>query len=159
MSPSAISTSYASASLKRDTALGQFLEALVVVLFACACGILTFGYSLKVSLLLVALFLFAALVIFVSALKLSYRVAEATAIAEDRTRYEITPLRVTVLKQAKVADDVTEYLEKFMEGAQSPDLMTKEDLLLLLRRGLGAERTAEVESDVLKYTRVHDESS
>ena len=148
-------------SLPRDKILAQFLEALVVVFFACACGVIIFGYGPTITLSLVALFLSATVVTFVAALKLSYRVAKSASAEAERTRYEITSLRITVLKEAKVANDVTQCLADFLDSSESDShrSMTREDLLGVLRRGLGDERTKEVEATVLKYTRLHVEDS
>jgi hypothetical protein len=130
-----------------------------VVLFACVGGILIFRYSLAASLLLMALLLAGAVVSFLLALRFSYSVAENTATAQENLAYEVSPLRVKVLQQARVGDDVTECLQEYLDTCApgSHPHMKQEDLLLLLKRRLGDERTSEVETAVLKYTRVHDD--
>jgi hypothetical protein len=146
-------------SAKSSKTLAQLFEAASVVLFAAAWGILIFRYSFTASLLLMALLFAGAVVSFRLALKFSYAVAEDTAKAAETVNYEVSPLRVKVLQQAKAGDDVTECLNEYLEtfAAGYPPPMKQENLLLLLKRRLGDERTAEVETVVLKYTRVHEE--
>jgi hypothetical protein len=99
--------------------------------------------------------LFAASVaLFVCAVVSTYRSNQNAERTARTIKYVITPQRIETLKAARVPKDVRGYLGNACMGQS----FSKEELLSQLEEALGPERTDEVKSVVLKYTKIYEPS-
>lgn len=143
--------------------LGQICEVASVVLFSWGALWLYFElFSKKESKLpaseqnglpwlLPVLILLAAGLAFFAAIRFSAALAEESERLASRIKYKVTQQRINTLREAKVPNDVLDYLSVIKHDY----LMTEKEFLFQLESELGQERANEVKAAILKYTRVY----
>ncbi|MDX6289058.1 MAG: hypothetical protein QOH42_857 [Blastocatellia bacterium] len=155
-------------------ALGKIFEVLAVLVFTCMLSVVWIASGQKtMAIVIIAItagLLWAAAEFSFRAVRASEALAMAIELEAGRRNHVISSARMRTLVEAKVPNDVIEYLQTLIAPKATPipnvesnnghkcdsctDRVTKttSELLFALRKGLGPERTDEVKDLVLKYT-------
>lgn len=140
-------------TIERCQRWGQFWEILAVIILAASIGLAFFKYDSS-WLLLALLGFITALIPIYFAVVLASRIDTETRRRSEDVRYVLTEKRLKTLEIVEAPQDALAALKALRSYRPDNKELTEGELLVGLRRELGAARTDELKGLICKYLRL-----